>query len=552
MESWNVGVYGTCLSFHHSIVATVRPRCSQPVLLRQSPPLGHSVRRGAARVERAHRYRRGRLADRLRYDRSARPGAPGLVILPIRVRQSGTGAVRAAHPPVRHRSNERRHHPRRADLLERSHGRPRSAIRHTPGPRHHDVHRGRRQRPSAQRQRRRDQGHVRGRRARRGRGGLQCVDRGGVRALQGVAFHARRSRGGLERALHRQSAQRHHVPVAGRAVNDPIRVGVIGAGAISQVAHLPVLRRLPGVEVAAICDNDLSKAQALATRFEVKDTYDDIEEVLRYANVDAVVICTPNHLHEIHVTSALAAGAHVLCERPLALNLAGVERVLQASEKYGKRVMVGMNHRFRSDVQAVRGFLAGGDLGPLQAVRGGWYTFQPSRQLLGWRLRREQAGGGAMLDLGLQLLDLGLWLAGWPAPKRVSAHALRQGKDGVEDMATALVVCENGVSLSIDVSWRHMGEAERFWFDLVGTKGSASVQPLRIFKEIHGNVSDVTPTGASGRETAFAQSYRAEWTYFLAVIKGDVNAPPPRDQLALHRVLEAVYRSADEGRDVLL
>lgn len=335
-------------------------------------------------------------------------------------------------------------------------------------------------------------------------------------------------------------------------MNDPIRVGVIGAGAIAQVAHLPVLRRLAGVEVAAICDNDVVKAQALAARFEVKDTYDDIEEVLRYGNVDVVVICTPNHLHEIHATSALAAGAHVLCERPLALNLAGVERVLAASERYGKRVMVGMNHRFRSDVQAVRGFLAGGDLGALQAVRGGWYTFQPSRQMLGWRLRREEAGGGAMLDLGLPLIDLGMWLAGWPAPKRISAHLTRSGKDGVEDMGSALIVLDNGVSLTVDVSWRHLGEGERFWFDIVGIKGSAMIQPLRIFKEQHGAAVDVTPTGATGRETQFIQSYRAEWMYLLAVIKGDVHAPPPRDQLALQRVFDAIYRSADEGRDVLL
>ncbi len=335
-------------------------------------------------------------------------------------------------------------------------------------------------------------------------------------------------------------------------MNDPIRIGVLGAGAIAQVAHLPVLRRLPGVEVVGICDNDVGKAQALAARFEVKDTYDDIEEVLRYANTDVVVICTPNHLHEIHVTAALAAGVHVLCERPLALTLAGVERVLAASDKYGKRVMVGMNHRFRSDVQAVRGFLAGGDLGALQAVRGGWYTFQPSRQMLGWRLRREQAGGGAVLDLGLPLIDLGMWLAGWPTPKRISAHVTRSGKDAVEDMGSALIVCENGVSITMDVSWRHLGEGERFWFDIVGAKGSAMIQPLRIFKEQHGAAVDVTPTGATGRETQFIQSYRAEWMYFLAVIKGDVNAPPPRDQLALQRVLDAIYRSADEGRDVLL
>src|SRR5207249_5908373 len=86
--------------------------------------------------------------------------------------------------------------------------------------------------------------------------------------------------------------------------------------------------------------------------------------------------------------------------------------------------LVGMNHRFRSDVQAVRGFLAGGDIGMLQAIRCGWYTFQPSRNLVAWRLRRQEAGGGAFLDLGLQLLDLGLWLAAWPAAKRIAAHTM--------------------------------------------------------------------------------------------------------------------------------
>src|SRR5207249_4365739 len=184
----------------------------------------------------------------------------------------------------------------------------------------------------------------------------------------------------VERRLDRFAAQRRDVPLGELArqgtgdgeVSDPVRVAVIGAGAIAQVAHLPVLRRLPGVEVAAICDSDLGKAQALAAR---------------------------------------------------------------------------------SDVQAVRGFLAGGDIGVLQAIRCGWYTFQPSRNLVAWRLRRQEAGGGAFLDLGLQLLDLGLWLAAWPAAKRIAAHTMGQGKDSVEDMATALVVCENGLSLSIDVSW---------------------------------------------------------------------------------------------------
>jgi predicted dehydrogenase len=333
-------------------------------------------------------------------------------------------------------------------------------------------------------------------------------------------------------------------------VSDPIRVAVVGAGAIAQVAHLPALHRLNGVEVAALCDNDPVKARSLASRFSVPDVYDDIEDLLRYARVDAVVICTPNHLHEMHAVAALAAGVHVFCERPLALNLAGTERVLRASERYGKRVFVAMNHRFRSDVQAVRGFLAGGELGTIEAVRGGWHTFQPPRDLPAWRLRPAQAGGGAFLDLGVPLLDLGLWLSGWPAPTRVSAALLRHGADAVEEIGSVIVTCETGLFLTIDVSWRHLVEGERFWFDLVCTKGSAGIQPLRILKDTHGSPTDVTPTGASGRETLFAQSYRAEWTYFLAVIRGDVNAPPPKDQLLLQRVVDAVYRSAAEGRDV--
>ncbi|HTR21049.1 MAG TPA: Gfo/Idh/MocA family oxidoreductase [Gemmatimonadales bacterium] len=330
------------------------------------------------------------------------------------------------------------------------------------------------------------------------------------------------------------------------------RIGVVGAGGIAQIAHLPVLRKLPAVEIAAICDNDLSKAQALAGRFEIKEAYDDIEDVLRYAHPDAVVICTPNHLHEIHVTAALSAGVHVLCERPLALSTEGVERVLKASERHGRRVMVAMNHRFRSDVQAVRGFLAGGELGTIDVIRGGWFTFQTSRSELGWRLRRAEAGGGALLDLGAPLVDLGLWLAGWPIPKRISAQLVGREPGGVEDMGSVLIVCENGTAITVDVSWRHLGEGERFWFELVGKKGTASIGPLRVYKELHGVPTDVTPTGASGRESPFIQSYRAEWTYFLAVIRGDINAPPPKDQLALHRVLDAIYRSADTGRDVLL
>ena len=123
-----------------------------------------------------------------------------------------------------------------------------------------------------------------------------------------------------------------------------IRIGMVGEGAIAQIAHLPVLRKMKGVEVVGICDSDGAKARALAQRMGVGDSYTDIEDLLEFAKVDAVVISTPNHLHEVHAIAALAAGAHVIVERPIALTSAGVAKVLKAAEKARRNVLVAMNH----------------------------------------------------------------------------------------------------------------------------------------------------------------------------------------------------------------
>jgi predicted dehydrogenase len=315
---------------------------------------------------------------------------------------------------------------------------------------------------------------------------------------------------------------------------------------------LPVLKKLKTIEVPAICDTDLPKARALADRFGVKDAFDDIEDLLRYEALDAVVICSPNHLHESHILAALSANLHVLVEKPLAMSATSAQRIVRAVEKRDRVVMVGMNHRYRPDVQIVRSFVQGGELGSVESVRGSWHVFRPSRALLGWRQRRDQAGGGAMLDLGLSVLDLGLWLGGNPGPVRVSA-SLDAGKDrSVEQSGSAFVICENGMSLFVDVTWRHLGEGERFGVGLRGSKGTAGINPLNVWKELHGVAVDVSPTGSVSRENAFTASYRAEWAHFQAAIAGEAKVPSLQEHLTLHKVVDAIYRSALDGRDVTL
>ena len=331
----------------------------------------------------------------------------------------------------------------------------------------------------------------------------------------------------------------------------PVRIAVVGAGAISQMAHLPVLSKLRGVQVVALCDNDRAKARALADRFGIADAFSDIDDLLDYDELDAAVVTTPSHLHEPQVLQLLASGLDVLCERPLSLTSKGIDRILASAARANRKVFVANNHRFRSDVQALARFLNGGELGKLTGVRAGAY--HPRGKIEGWRLRRQEAGGGALFEQGFALIDLALWLADFPAPTRVWAHIERaRGANAVEESAMVAVQCANGASFSFDLSWAYVGEDERWWFETLCSRGSARLAPLRVVKELNGKPIDVSPTGAAARESAFIQSYRAELAHFVSSVRGEVEYEAPTDQLLVHRLIEAAYKSAEEGKEVRL
>lgn len=331
----------------------------------------------------------------------------------------------------------------------------------------------------------------------------------------------------------------------------PIRLGLVGAGAIAQLAHLPALSKLRGGHLVALCDNDGPKAGALAERFEVPHVFTDLQDMLELDELDAVIIATPNHLHEPHVLSALRANVDVLCERPLSMDSRGVERILDAAERSGRKVVVGNNHRFRNDVQQLSRFLYGGELGRVTGMRAGEYRFRSSRE--GWRYRRAEAGGGAFFEHGFPLLDMAMWLAGFPDPIRVSAFSGEPSKPGaVEDSMFVHLECVEKVDFTFDINWCYIGQAERWWFEVLGSRGSARLAPLRVVKELNGKPTDVSPTGAAARESVFLQSYRAELAHFIAVVMGAAEYEPPTDQLKLHRIIEAIYRSAEEGAEIRL
>ncbi len=330
-----------------------------------------------------------------------------------------------------------------------------------------------------------------------------------------------------------------------------LRVGVLGTGAIAQIVHLPLLIHLPGARVEGVCDIDGNKATAIAGRLDIPRVFDSDDDLFASEDIDAVVICSPNHLHQVQVVTALEAGKHVLVERPLAMDAKGAEAAVRAAEKAKRTLVVAFNNRYRPDIRGVKSFVTAGELGDVFTVHGTWFNKKIRLRKPTWRHRKETAGGGAFMDLGVQVLDLCLWLLDYPEVDRVCAH-MHPGEDfEVEDAASALISLKGGAVISVQVTWSLLAERDRHHIRLFGTNGSATTHPLQVFREIEHGILNATPQVAPGVENAYTASYREELRQFVASALG-TPPPPPREQIELMRVVSAVYESADKGREVRL
>jgi predicted dehydrogenase len=332
---------------------------------------------------------------------------------------------------------------------------------------------------------------------------------------------------------------------------EKLRVGLLGVGAIAQVVHLPVLSQLDGVELVAVCDVDQPRAKAIAARFGIPNVWGNDDLVFRSDDVDAVIICTPSHLHESQAIAGLESGKHVLVEKPLALTADAAQRVIAVAEQSNRALMIAMNNRYRPDTIALRPFAQGGELGDIFLTRGAWLNRKMRIVRPTWRHRRVTAGGGAMMDLGVQTLDLCLWMQGFPEAASVITHMHYPEGMEVEDAAGILVRLRNGHALSLTVSWSLVAERDRHYMRMLGTRGSGAIAPLGVYKEVEtGQIIDVTPNVPLGKENLYTASYRQELTHFVNVAMGTEEEPLPREQIQIMKIVEAAYRSFEEKREV--
>lgn len=331
-----------------------------------------------------------------------------------------------------------------------------------------------------------------------------------------------------------------------------LRIALVGVGAAAQVSHIPVLKRIEDVDLVALCDRDGEKAARVATKFQVPRSTSRLDDLLADDAIDAIDICTPNFLHAPMAAAALEAGKHVLCERPLARSGDEARSMVKAARKADRILMCSVAHRFRPDAQLLRRFVDKGDLGQIFYAKAGWLRLRTQWDSDEWRAQKRESGGGVVLDLGFQMLDLSLWVLGNPKVESVTASLHRQKKGEVEDSATAFLRLGDGATLTLEVTWGLLMEKDFNYLNLFGSGGAALLNPFRVHKGMHGALVNVTPALDTARNQ-YKQSIEAQIDHFAESLrKGQKPMGEAEEILPVMELIDGIYRSAEQGKEVKL
>lgn len=349
-----------------------------------------------------------------------------------------------------------------------------------------------------------------------------------------------------------------------------VRIGLIGCGSISD-SHLQAYAANPQVKLTAVCDLNEKRARRTAKQYGIDGVHTDYRQLLADPNIDAVSICTWNNSHAEISIEALRAGKNVLCEKPLCKTVDEALAIRQAVEETGRVLQVGYVRRHAANIEVLKRFIDAGDLGDLYYAKAS--LIRRLGNPGGWFADEERSGGGPLIDIGVHVIDLCWYLMGKPAPVSVSGNTYRKlgnrsnienfsyyqaadfdpSLNTVEDMANALIRFENGASLMVDVSFSLHARKDSAQIAVFGERGGAEIEPaLSIVTEQHNTILNIDPQ-LTTPGFDFVDSFKREINHFVDLCQGKgENLCPVDDGVAMIRLLNAIYRSAEEGREIRL
>lgn len=237
-----------------------------------------------------------------------------------------------------------------------------------------------------------------------------------------------------------------------------VRIGIIGCGKITERASLPNIVNYPKANVAALCDCEIERAREKKKTFglEGADCVGDWKKLVARKDIDAIFVNTPNYLHEEMAVGAAENKKHVLVEKPITISVKAAENMIKAAKKNGAYLMVEQTQRFDPIHQAAKKFIDSGKLGKINMIRGRIGHAGPEYWSEGkahWFYDRKKSGGGAMIDVGVHILDLVRWFAGKKIIEVCANITTIEKKVPVDDNGSVLMRFEDGSIGHFEASW---------------------------------------------------------------------------------------------------
>ena len=354
------------------------------------------------------------------------------------------------------------------------------------------------------------------------------------------------------------------------------KVCIISCGMIANSAHIPAYRHFAeDFEIVGVSDINPKSAEDTATRHGIPHWYTDAEQMLRECCPDVVSVCVPNCFHKEYTMLALSYGANVMCEKPLAFTKKDAEEMFAYAEKQGKLLMACQSMRFTPDRLAAKKYVE-------ENGTSGFYYTELSRirrrgiPFWGAFHIKKVSGGGAFVDIGVHMLDAAIWLTGNTEVSSVrgfaaknhageigdlaksgaftghvdSARAFDPEEMDVEDFAAGCVTFKNGAVMNFKVAWA-TNQPEASDIRIVSREMGVDLPACRVYRGADEDIA-LDPVKSPYPESPFTGHFYL-MDNLRRVLRGEAEpCVKPRETIAAAEILEAFYRSAELGREVLV
>ncbi len=363
-------------------------------------------------------------------------------------------------------------------------------------------------------------------------------------------------------------------------MSKPYRVAVIGTGMIANVGHIPAWQAMgKSVEIVGVANPGIESARSTAQQFNIPQVYSDPQGMLDDLKPDIVTICTPNAYHKDWALACFKAGAHVLCEKPIATSYEDAVEMYRAAETAGKMLYIAQTMRFQNPYRAAKDFVSTGELGEIYFAEGNYIRRRGIPTWGKFHMKIHNAGG-PLWDLGVHVLDFLFWVMGNPKVQSVSGKTYQKigprdeklattltesGAHGgvfthrpydfhefdVEDFATGFIRLKNEATILIKVSWA-INLPDGSSLLLAGTEGGLQLPPLRILTNQAGYQTETLPKLSQDPQVAFAGHYGLVKNFLRSLEGEEEMLVKPEEVLTVTKVIDALYQSSREGKEIAI